>query len=74
MEPSEQFGYVLLYVGLGLVVAGGWIVVAEPFRWFGRLPGDIVIERDHFTLYLPLASCLVVSAILSLLLYLIGRL
>jgi hypothetical protein len=40
---------------------------------FGRLPGDIVIERENFTLYLPLMTGLIISAILSLLLWLFGR-
>ena len=39
----------------------------------GRLPGDIVIRRGSFTLYLPLVSCLILSIVLSLILWLAGR-
>ena len=39
----------------------------------GRLPGDIVIERDHFRLYIPLATALLISLALSLLLWLLKR-
>ena len=60
-----DFGRLLVVLGLVLVVAG--------FLWsylgrigFGRLPGDIVIERDGFHLYIPITTCLLVSAVLTL--------
>jgi hypothetical protein len=65
-------------VGLGIVVAGvtlvivGLLVWSGALAWFGRLPGDIRIERDTVRVYIPIVSMLVVSAVLSLLLYL-GR-
>lgn len=40
---------------------------------FGRLPGDILIEGKHFTVYFPLATGLLISLLLSLILWLIGR-
>ena len=39
----------------------------------GRLPGDIVIERGNFTLYLPIVTCLLVSVVISLVLWLMNR-
>jgi Protein of unknown function (DUF2905) len=39
----------------------------------GRLPGDIVIQRDNFTFYFPLVTCLVVSAVLSVILWAFNR-
>jgi len=63
----------LIIAGLALVAIGTIWLVAERFG-LGRLPGDIVIERGNFRLYLPLASSIVVSAILSLIVWLIGRL
>jgi len=39
----------------------------------GRLPGDIVIERENFRLYLPLGTSILISVVLSLVLWLIGR-
>jgi hypothetical protein len=56
-----------------VLVAGGLIVLAAQRFGLGRLPGDIVIERDGFTLYLPLATSLIVSLALTLVLWLIGR-
>lgn len=62
----------LITLGIVLVIAG----LAWPYLTkigLGRLPGDIVIERDGFTLYLPLATSILISALLTLLLWLAGR-
>jgi hypothetical protein len=63
-----------LLVALGLVlVLVGLVVWSGGLGWFGRLPGDIRIERDSLRVYLPLTSMLIVSAGLSLLAYLVRR-
>ena len=65
---------VLIVVGLLLVVAG--IVVGYApwlFAWFGRLPGDIRIERDNGVFFFPITSMLVISILLSLIVSLIFR-
>jgi hypothetical protein len=59
-------GVVLVLVGL-LVWAGG-------FGWFGRLPGDVRIERDTVRVYVPWVSMLVISIALSLVLWIVRRL
>jgi hypothetical protein len=59
------FGIVLIAIGLL------WPVISK--LGLGRLPGDIVIERENFRLYVPLATSLVISVILSLLLWLFNR-
>jgi hypothetical protein len=63
----------------GLVVLG-LVLVAIGFAWpflsrlgLGRLPGDIVIQNEHGGFYFPIVTCLLVSAGLSLLLWLLGR-
>jgi hypothetical protein len=62
----------LIILGLALVAAGLlWPFLAR--IGFGRLPGDILIERENFTIYAPLATGLVISLALSLLLWLINR-
>jgi hypothetical protein len=61
-------------VGLGvLLVLVGALAWVGGLDWFGRLPGDIRIEREHLRIYLPLVSMLVVSAVLSLVMYLLRR-
>lgn len=60
-----MFGLVL--VALGLL----WPVITK--LGLGRLPGDIVIERENFRLYLPLGTSLLISVVLSLILWLVNR-
>jgi hypothetical protein len=63
---------VLILLGLTLVAAGllwGWISRLG----LGRLPGDIVLERQNFVLYFPITSGLLISAILSLIFWLANR-
>ena len=59
----------ILFILAGLLVALG---ARLPFR-FGRLPGDIVWRGRHSTFYFPLATCLLLSVLLSLIFWLIGR-
>ena len=61
-----------ILTGIVLLLVGLIIFAAERFG-LGRLPGDIVIERDGFTLYLPLATSLLVSLGLTLVLWLVRR-
>jgi hypothetical protein len=63
---------VLILIGLALVVAG-LIWLAGERMGLGRLPGDIVVERGNFRLYIPLMTSLLVSVGLSLLLWFFNR-
>jgi hypothetical protein len=56
-----------------LVVLGLIVLAVGRLPWLGRLPGDFTIRRDGLTLYVPLASCLLLSVIVSLLLHLFRR-
>lgn len=62
-----------------LVIAGALMVVAGLiWPWvtrlgLGRLPGDILVQRGNFTLYMPIATGLLISLVLSLILWFIGR-
>jgi Protein of unknown function (DUF2905) len=62
----------LIMFGLALVALGLLWAVMDKIG-LGRLPGDIVIERDNFRLYIPLATSLLVSVVFSLLLWLLNR-
>ncbi len=71
MRPS--IGILLIAVGV-LITVVGLLVWSGLFSWFGRLPGDLRIERPGFRLYAPITSMLLVSAVLSLLALLWRRL
>ena len=66
-------GRILIYLGLFLVIVGIAFTLVGKIPWLGYLPGDITIERERFTFYFPLATCLIISIILSLVLYLLKR-
>jgi hypothetical protein len=62
----------LIIFGLVLIAAGLLWPLAHRLG-LGRLPGDIVIEREHFRFYFPIATSLIVSIVVSLILWLLNR-
>lgn len=62
----------LVTIGVAIILVG-LLVWSGGLSWFGRLPGDIRIERPNVRVYVPIVSMLLVSVGLSLLLYLINR-
>jgi Protein of unknown function (DUF2905) len=66
-------GKMLVAMGLLLVVAGLLIWGFGSVGWFGRLPGDIYVRRGAVTFYFPLATCILLSVVISLLLMLFRR-
>lgn len=66
-------GRSLIILGLVLVVAGLVVSFAPKIPWLGRLPGDILIKRENFSFYFPIATSILVSLIISFLLWLLKR-
>jgi hypothetical protein len=64
----------LMWIGGGLFLAGLMIYLLSRLPWAGRLPGDMVIHRDNFTIYAPLGVMILVSLVLTLILNVILRL
>jgi hypothetical protein len=71
MSDHAGFGWVLLV--LGLVIAGVGLVwmLAPSIPWLGRLPGAIRIERENFRFYFPLVTCLLLSLVVSLVVWVV---
>jgi hypothetical protein len=72
MSTLESFGKLLL-VGGGLIAGVGLLILIFGRLGFGRLPGDIFIQRDNFTFYFPLATMILISILLTLLVNLFRR-
>ena len=68
-----HLGKALLFFGLLLVFLGLVLSLGAKIPWLGHLPGDIHIQRERFTFYFPLATCLLLSLILTLVLYIFRR-
>jgi hypothetical protein len=66
-------GKLLILLGLSLTAAGLLLTFAGKIPLIGKLPGDLRIERENFTFYFPLGTCLLLSALLSLLYWLFRR-
>jgi hypothetical protein len=60
------FGLIIAFIGVVLNFAGR-------IPWLGRLPGDIYVKRENFTFYFPLATSIIVSVILSFILWLFRK-
>jgi hypothetical protein len=69
-----DLGKLLLVLGGVILVAGAVLLLAGKFNLpLGRLPGDIIYRGKNSVFYFPLATCIVISLVLSLLLWLFGR-
>jgi hypothetical protein len=67
-------GKTLILIGLVILAIGALVhFFGNRLGWFGRLPGDIRVERGNFTFYSPFMSMLILSVVLSLILWLVQR-
>ena len=69
----DSLGKFVLIAGLLLVALGGLMFLVGKVPFLGRLPGDIVIEREKFHFTFPLTTCILLSALLTLAAWLLGR-
>lgn len=76
MAASNGIGRFLILVGSGLAAVGLLLILAEKwhgfgsaFSWIGKLPGDLSIKREQFSIYIPIATSLLLSILLSLVFY-----
>ena len=56
----------LMVIGLLIFLAGAWLAWGPRIPWLGRLPGDIVIRRESYTIYVPIVTCILISILMSL--------
>ena len=74
MVPGiDSLGKMLILFGVVLALLGGLLLLAGKIPFLGRLPGDIVIRREHWSFYFPLTTSIVVSILLTLLFSLFSR-
>lgn len=73
MEILEWFGRTLIVAGVLIVVLGALLYFGAKIPGIGRLPGDILIQRGNLTLYFPLATAVLLSIVLTVVLNLFFR-
>ena len=70
----NEIGKLILGVGLALTVIGAVLILAGRVGVpMGRLPGDFLYRGKHATVYFPLVTCIVISVVLTLIIYVISR-
>jgi hypothetical protein len=69
----NDLGRLLVVMGVILVLVGAVFLLAPKLPWLGKLPGDLSYQRGNFSLYFPLGTCIVISIILTLIMYLFRR-
>ena len=69
----HSLGRSLIAMGLVIALIGVVLTFAGKIPWLGRLPGDLYFKRNNFTFYFPLATSIIISVILSLILWLLRK-
>jgi hypothetical protein len=69
----DSVGKLLIVLGVVLALVGGLLLFVGKVPFLGRLPGDIVIQREHWSLYVPLTTSLLISIVLTVLVALFSR-
>jgi len=74
MPDLSDVGRILLILGIGIALIGGLLMLGSRIPWLGNLPGDIRIERAGFSCFFPLATSILLSLLLTVILNLVLRL
>lgn len=73
MEPIRELGKWLILSGAFVAIVGAFLYFAGKFAGLGKMPGDILVKKDHWTFYFPITTCLLLSLLLTALLQLLPR-
>jgi len=73
MGSFAGIGKMLILIGIILIVLGGILVFLPKIPWLGKLPGDFLFKGEKFSFYFPLATSILISLLLTLLLALFRR-
>ena len=75
MDMDQQAGKYIIVAGIFIVVAGILIFFFHDyFKWFGKLPGDIRIEKGNFRFYFPVVTFIIISIVLTIIINIVKRL
>ena len=70
---AGDIGKIIIFIGLLLVVIGFIFMLGSKLPYIGKLPGDIAIERKNYSFYFPVTTCIIISIILSFILWLFNK-
>ena len=69
----NDLGRSIIAIGILLILIGAVVTIAGKIPGVGKLPGDIFIKKENFSFYFPLTTCILISIILSAIMYFIGK-
>ena len=69
----SDLGKTLIILGCIIAAAGVLLVFSGKIPWLGKLPGDIYVKRENFSVFFPVTTCILISIIISLILWLIKK-
>jgi Zn-dependent protease with chaperone function len=69
----ESLGKLLIIIGVSVVMVGAFFMLLSKLPWFGRLPGDIVVNRGGWSIYIPITTMILVSLVLTIIMNFIFR-
>jgi hypothetical protein len=69
----EQLGKSLIIIGTVIIALGLILTITGKLPWLGGLPGDIIVQKKNFTFYFPIATSIIISLLLTLIFWFIGR-
>ncbi len=73
MEGFSSLGKMLIIIGVVIVLVGAVLLLGPKIPWLGRLPGDFSYKGKNFTFYFPLGTSILISIVLTLVLWLISK-
>ena len=69
----NDLGKSIIAIGIVLVIVGIVVSIAGKAPGFGKLPGDVLIKKENFSFYFPLTTCILISIILSVIMFFLGK-
>jgi uncharacterized protein HemY len=73
MINFDSFGKFFIFLGLLFLVIGLFLVFIKQMPFFGKLPGDILIQKKNFTFYFPITTSIILSILLSIIFYFVSK-
>ncbi len=73
MQEFSALGKILIAGGIIMIAAGAALLFWNKIPFLGKLPGDIIIRKENFTFYFPIVTSIVLSLLISLVLYLFRK-
>lgn len=68
-----QLGKLLIIAGVVTIIIGALLMLSGKLPWIGRLPGDIIVQKKNFIFYFPIATSILLSIVITIIFWLIGR-